>query len=62
MTMPTLVSANGPANVGDLFVNLSPVAGLAIGYRQRLLFAGPASPVMNALWLVYYTQGPSDAD
>lgn len=57
-----IVSSDGPANVGDLFVDLSPVAELTIGYRQRMLFAGPASPAMNALWLAYYTQGPSDAD
>jgi hypothetical protein len=35
-----LVSSDGFANVGDLFVDLSPVARVTIGYRSRLLNAG----------------------
>lgn len=49
-----IVPSDGPANVGDLFVDLSPVVELAIDYRQRLLFAGPAQGRAVREWLTYY--------
>jgi hypothetical protein len=35
-----IVSSDGPANVGDLFVFLFPVGGVAVGYRSGLTVAG----------------------
>ena len=61
--MLALVSSNSFANVGDLFVDLSPVACVTIGYRPRLLNAGLGTKhAANALWLAYYTHGLSDGD
>ena len=48
-----IVSADGPANIGDLLCDLSQIGDVAVGYRMRLLCQQQLRPV-HARRLAYF--------